>query len=362
MIWLVVVVGHSGYGWHAGRRGKAFKSWQNKKGPSASPWQVKTVLLLILVNNNNENMSLRLIQKNTQLIQRSASFLRSKPRTSRRRYSSAVEKESPTRIEEVVAEQNLIIRHGEGDGVVTLNVGGKEFITLRSTLQINPVLYARVLKAEANNELMKNAVFVDRDPTHFGLILQHLWNVADSITLSSTANKNAWLRLISNPKNEVNIQIPENTSNLRELFVEARYFKIKELEDALSGYDLFTWVASVISGQGAANPFHVAVNAIKMVRRTLLTTGGLGILIGSQNESLVSSVQETMGSVYGWATSLIPSNEVEGKGEGEGEKKAGKGWFSSGKEESEMKPSKGWFWQKEDESQKQPVRKVLSWA
>jgi hypothetical protein len=203
---------------------------------------------------------------------------------------------------------------------------------------------------------MKNAVFVDRDPTHFGLILQHLRNVADSITLSSTTNKNAWLRLISNSKNEVNIQIPENTSKLRELFVEARYFRIKELEDALSGYDLFTWVASVISGQGVANPFHVAFNAIKMARRTLLTTGGLGILIGTQNDSLVSTVQETMGSVYGWTMSWIPSNEVEG------EKKAGKGWFSTGKEESEMKPSKGWFWQKEDESQKQPARKVLFWA
>jgi hypothetical protein len=335
---------------------KHSKADRTKKDQHAASSAMVLLLLILLINDNNENMSIRLIQKNTQLIQRSASFLRSKPRTSRRRYSSAVEKEPPTRIEEVVAEQNLIIRHGEGDGVVTLNVGGKEFITLRSTLQINPVLYARVRKAEANQEFMKNAVFVDRDPTHFGLILQHLRNVADSITLSSTANKNAWLRLISNPKNEVNIQIPENTSNLRELFVEARYFRIKELEDALSGYDLFTWVASVISGQGAANPFHVAVNAIKMVRRTLLTTGGLGILIGSQNESLVSTVQETMGSVYGWATSWIPSNEVEG------EKKARKGWFSSGKEESEMKPSKGWFWQKEDESQKQPARKVLFWA
>ena len=43
-----------------------------------------------------------------------------------------------------------IPRHGPGDGVITLNVGGKEFVTLRSTIDINPVLRSHVQLAEAN--------------------------------------------------------------------------------------------------------------------------------------------------------------------------------------------------------------------
>ena len=59
-------------------------------------------------------------------------------------------------------ESQSIVRHGSGDGVVTLNVGGKEFITLRSTLQINPVLRDRVLRAEANQEFgPKASIFID---------------------------------------------------------------------------------------------------------------------------------------------------------------------------------------------------------
>lgn len=305
-------------------------------------------------------MSIRLIHRSTQLVQRPAFSLRSRPRTTSRRYSSAVEKETTAATkaaEEVVAEQSLIVRHGEGDGVVTLNVGGKEFITLRSTLQTNPVLYARVLRAEANEELIKSAVFVDRDPTHFGLILQHLRNVADSITLSSSTDKNAWLRLITKSKNEVNIQIPENIPKLRELFVEARYFKIKELEDALSGYDLFTWLASVISGQGTANPFHVAVQAIKMARRTLLTTGGLGILIGAQNEALVSTVKDTIGSAYGWVMSFIPNSKEE-----DSKSTNSNSWFVSKKNESQKNTSSGWFRQRKDAQQEESAKNALFWA
>eukprot|EP00980_Cylindrotheca_fusiformis_P002548 scaffold600_cov68-Cylindrotheca_fusiformis.AAC.6 len=192
---------------------------------------------------------------------------------------------------------------------------------------MNEVLNARVLKAEANEEFIKGAVFVDRDPTHFGLILQHVRNVADSITLSRpTANKNVWLRLISRFKNEVNIQIPEDMTKRRELFVEARYFKIKELEDALSGYDLFTWVAIVISGKGTANPFHVAVNAMKTVRNILLATGSLGVLIGAQNEELVNSIKESISSAYAWVMSMVPGKEEST------EKEVKKGWFGTRKE------------------------------
>lgn len=224
------------------------------------------------------------------------------------------------------SEQQVIVRHSELDKVVTLNVGGKEFVTLRSTIQMNPVLYNRVLKAEANNELIKGAVFVDRDPTHFGTILQHLRNVADSITLSSTTNKNAWLNLLSSSRNEVNIQIPESRARLRELFIEARYFKIKELEDVLAGYDLYTWLASVVSGK-ATNPFHSALNALKVARRTLLTTGGLGILIGAQNEALLSDISSAVSAGYSWITTLSIFSSSAAEQVEDPEPKLKWGWF-----------------------------------
>ncbi|CAJ1969300.1 unnamed protein product [Cylindrotheca closterium] len=202
----------------------------------------------------------------------------------RYRFRRFSENGPPAELEQMVAEQQLIVRHSNADSVVNLNVGGKEFVTLRSTLQTNPVLYDRVLKAEINNELVKGAVFVDRDPTHFGTILQHLRNVADSITMAHAA-KNRF-NPFTTPKTEVNIQIPGDTAKLRELFIEARYFKIKELEAVLCGYDWWSWLASLLSG-GATNPFHSALQAAKIARGTLLTTSGLsglGILIGAQRK------------------------------------------------------------------------------
>ncbi|EOD36770.1 hypothetical protein EMIHUDRAFT_47209, partial [Emiliania huxleyi CCMP1516] len=61
--------------------------------------------------------------------------------------------------------------------VVNLNVGGKSFITLRSTLAESPTLREYVERAEANLEFSKDgATFIDRDPTHFPIILAHMRN------------------------------------------------------------------------------------------------------------------------------------------------------------------------------------------
>ena len=121
-----------------------------------------------------------------------------------------------------------LVRHGPGDGVITLNVGGTEFLTLRSTVDINPVLRNYVIRAEANKEFTNGcAVFIDRDPTHFSLILQHLRNKADSVNVYSSMSKFSYL----NKYGQVLVQIPKDKGELRDLFVEARHYKIKELED-----------------------------------------------------------------------------------------------------------------------------------
>ena len=222
-----------------------------------------------------------------------------------RRFSSLVESEAQGELD-VLSEtrsvpKNPIVRHGEADGVITLNVGGKEFKTLRSTIQVNPVLHEHVLKAEANQEFINESVFIDRSPDNFGLILAHLRNVADSIT-TVRSKKYAYLqRLVKNePDREVNIQIPTDRAKQRDLFIEARYFQIRELEKTLCSYDFFTWIASSASGSG--NPFNVANQWLQGVRRSLMATGGVGFLVGSQNESFMDQVKHTFQNIYATVT------------------------------------------------------------
>ena len=119
------------------------------------------------------------------------------------------------------------------------------------------------------------------------------------------------------------------------MFIEARYFKIKELEDVLAGYDLYTWVASVVSG-GATNPFHSALNAVKMARRTLLTTGGLGILIGVQNEALLNELSSAASAAYNWLSTWAPLSSLLSSGEAEDpQPKSKSGWFGRSSSKAE---------------------------
>ena len=201
----------------------------------------------------------------------------------RRRLSSTAELEEATTSTPSLQTKS-IVRHGPGDGIVTLNVGGKEFITLRSTLQINEKLRNHVMKAEDNQEFTKGAVFIDRDPAHFGLILQHLRNRADEISSSHHLAANSLVG-----KHQVLIQIPNDRGTLRDFFVEARYFQIKELENMLCSYDVYTRVAALFSKSG--NPFHMASEAFNTARRALLAGGGIGMLMGTQNEDLAKDVK-----------------------------------------------------------------------
>ncbi len=190
-------------------------------------------------------------------------------------------------------ETACVVRHGEGDRVVTLNVGGKEFITLRSTIQNNTVLFDRVQKAEANQEFFKGAVYIDRDPTYFHLILQHLRNRADLMHLrydTASPRFSAKARNVLFNKRDVLIQIPDKKDALRDLYVEARYFKINELEHLLCAMDWHTRFASWF-GSGATNPFYAASQTITATRNALVATSGIGIAFGAQNQELVDNVK-----------------------------------------------------------------------
>jgi hypothetical protein len=204
-----------------------------------------------------------------------------------RRFSELTKNETSTQSPASAVEEHAseMIRHGPGDGVITLNVGGKEFHTLRSTINCNEVLRDHVTRAEANQEFMKggSAIFIDRDPANFGLILQHFRNKADNV---SRFPSHAYL----NFKHQVLIQMPKDKAVLRDLFVEARHYQIKELEDMLCSYDALTRIASFFGG-GAGNPFHAVTNAIKNARSALLASGGIGVFMGTQNEGAMEDVK-----------------------------------------------------------------------
>ena len=157
-----------------------------------------------------------------------------------------------------------IQRHGPNDGVVTLNVGGKNFQTLRSTIAQNEVLIDHVLRAEANSEMVcGEAVFVDRDHKHFGWILEYLRNKADGVYIHPSVAQQLLKKLPLNGTNSNKqsvqgsvdnnceaarggndakqmtksmsktsfIELPTDSKTLTELYFESIYYNIPELTD-----------------------------------------------------------------------------------------------------------------------------------
>jgi hypothetical protein len=207
--------------------------------------------------------------------------------SSPRRFSELTKAETSAQPPVLAVEESAhdIIRHGPGDGVITLNVGGKEFHTLRSTINCNQVLRDHVTRAQANQEFMKggSSIFIDRDSANFGLILQHLRNKADNVRRFPS---HTYFKI----KQQVLIQVPKDKDVLRDLFVEARHYQIKELEDMLCSYDIMTRIASVFGG-GSGNPFHAVTGAINNARRALMASGGVGVFLGAQNDDFMAEVK-----------------------------------------------------------------------
>ena len=67
----------------------------------------------------------------------------------------------------------------ESDGIVKFDVGGSCFTTLRSTASLSPTLTQHMAAAEQNPALTRDgAIFVDRDPEVFPVVLKHLQNTS----------------------------------------------------------------------------------------------------------------------------------------------------------------------------------------
>eukprot|EP00977_Amphora_coffeiformis_P014075 scaffold3849_cov179-Amphora_coffeaeformis.AAC.13 len=160
------------------------------------------------------------------------------------------------------ASLGTINRHGPGDKIITLNVGGKEFTTLRSTVNSNSVLSTMVVYAEKNKELLKNgAVFVDRDPAYFDIILKHLRNRSEIKPVDQL--KTDWKTFTRSNC------LPEEIDKmmLRELYIEATYYKIPELQAALMEQK---FLAKIFWFFGGTNPIDATNQALKQLRTGLL--------------------------------------------------------------------------------------------
>mmetsp|Transcript_12442 Transcript_12442/g.19162 ORF Transcript_12442/g.19162 Transcript_12442/m.19162 type:complete len:309 (-) Transcript_12442:121-1047(-) len=186
----------------------------------------------------------------------------------------------------------IIQRHGPGDKVITLDVGGKKFQTLRSTISQNKVLYDHVLRAESNLEYAGDAVFIDRDPKHFDVILAYLRNRADGFLVGSSdaaATTSSMLRLGQNQSNSSpsppspfqftsTIQLPSDSKLLSEMYIESIHYQIPEMQDLICSRQVLTRIFNLF---GSNNPFQLAGSAYVNMKRLLVLFGGVMTGAGS---------------------------------------------------------------------------------
>ena len=165
-----------------------------------------------------------------------------------------------------------IIRHGKNDGVLTLNVGGKNFQTLRSTIQQNEVLREYVLRAETNNEIISkdNAIFIDRDPKHFDMILSYLRNKADGIVRHKTFK--------SIPSSTSSILLPKDSKTLTELYFESIHYRIPELTDRICSQQFLGRIFELF---GSTNPVQQATALLARGKSMLIAFGGVATTLGA---------------------------------------------------------------------------------
>jgi BTB/POZ domain len=170
-----------------------------------------------------------------------------------------------------------IVRHGAGDACVTLNVGGKEFTTLRSTINANAVLAEHVARAEYNPTIStgstaKRIAFIDRDPDHFNYILRHLRNRAEQSTARHFEKSSILMKQKSTT--QVYIDLPSDPTVLHELYVEAVYYRIPELQNALKKYSMTAHVSHLFMKQW--NPFDFFTKLLLQLRVGALAAGTVG--------------------------------------------------------------------------------------
>lgn len=163
-----------------------------------------------------------------------------------------------------------------------------------------------VVRAEANMEVMgsDHAVFVDRDPKHFGIILTYLRNKADGLdrhldsrrllnfgrnndagsssssSSSSEAKKEASSQIMKSAPTlsfSSSIILPKDSTTLTELYHESVHYQISELTEQICSQRALTRVFDLL---GSKNPFQLATTAITAGKRVLVLLGGMMTTMG----------------------------------------------------------------------------------
>jgi len=166
-----------------------------------------------------------------------------------------------------------VVRGGKEDAVIALSVGGVKFHTLRSTVNQNAVLAEHVARAEANDKLLVDgAVFVDRDPKHFPHVLAFLRDKTDIPYLDCPNDGSRNLIIKS-------IGIPRDGQSLRELYAEATFFDMPQMQRELKCLKFTGAVREAVGGKvRIADVFPMAARAGALVAGAL---GSIGIVVGT---------------------------------------------------------------------------------
>ena len=205
----------------------------------------------------------------------------------------------------------------DDDRIVTLNVGGMQrFVTFRSTVVQNEVLRHFIERAEKNptTYMVDNgtSVFIDRDPKHFGTILQYLRdrtgqigdeddnddksNGGDELRTRSSSNNNGFnqdevrkhLKIakqrLEHTQQYLDLKgklliLPKDPNDLKELYREAMFYEMQKLRDDI---DYFESVRSGIESTLKDN--------WKTILGTMITTFG----------------------TYGWSSVLVVFGSIVG--------------------------------------------------
>ncbi|CAK9066490.1 unnamed protein product [Durusdinium trenchii] len=183
---------------------------------------------------------------------------------------------------ELICLPNAVDRYGTGDAVVKLSVSGTKFLTLRSTLAHSPVLDAIVTSAIHNEELSNDgAIFIDRDPKHFPVILNHLRSKAEG--RQTFKNPCKW-----SCKEGHSVMLPKDPSELRDLFIEAEHFGLPELRGRILKKRKVAHMVSLFSGS-AGNPFDLAARSLSTLRNMAL----VGATTAASGMALLQQLRET---------------------------------------------------------------------
>lgn len=189
---------------------------------------------------------------------------------------------------------SCVTRRGLDDYIVTVIVGDKEFQTLKSTLQVSPVISELLQRAEEQQESSTSTsttrsstkLFLDRDPKHFPVILQYLRNKVEDVSYNRECkshkhhSSHTWLKAKKSSQHTKYIRLDTkdvDPSYLEDLYLEATYYELDELKVQLDHTTFVVRAFQFLSGgSSSVNPFERTKQVVATLRTTSLAVAGLG--------------------------------------------------------------------------------------